>query len=299
MIYTLGCSFTKWFWHTWSDWLAEYSDEPVVNLGWPGIANETIYWELMSKRTTIKPSDTVYIMLTGNNRVCAWYDNDWIEKNDCRGFFPNNNEHLEHGPDPWCGLYRLHPEHDVSLTHMIVDNFNIIYQMQNLLDAIGCKYRMVFWQNPWYDVRPKFEPSWKSIWADKSKLSKHDLATADAIMRLYPMKNLLSAIKWDKFYFSPVDPLDPTAYSGMWEYKIKKQITQEFLNYVHEDPHPDAVIHHDFCVEVILDNAVKPVQRARAQQYAYESLRHSIKLDRNMLIPESYEEKIEKLYKTA
>jgi len=294
MTYTLGCSFTKWFWHTWSDWLAEYSAEPVVNLGWPGIANETIYWELMSRRNSITKDDTVYIMLTGNNRVCAWYDNDWIEKNNCRGFFPNN-EHLEHGSDPWRGLYRLHPEHDVSLTHMIVNNFNIIYQMQLLLDTIGCKYHMMFWQNPWYDVRPRFEPSWKSIWADKTKLNKNDIVTAAAIMRLKPMQSLLTAIDWDKFYFKPTNALDPITYSGMWEYKIKKQLTSDYMDYVHEDPHPDAVIHHDFCVDVLLGNVV-PKHRPQAQRLAIASLNHQINLPRDMLIPNSYEQTIKKLY---
>jgi hypothetical protein len=234
-------------------------------------------------------------MLTGNNRVCAWYDNDWIEKNNCRGFFPNNNKHLEHGSDPWRGLYRLHPEHDVSLTHMIVDNFNIIYQMQLLLDTIGCKYHMMFWQNPWYDVRPQFEPSWKSIWADKSKLTKQDVATAEAVLQLKPMQSLLTAIDWDKFYLRPTDALNPITYSGMWEYKVKKQTTVEYMDYVHDDPHPDAVIHHDFCVDVLLGNVV-PKHRPQAQRLAIASLNHQINLPRDMLIPNSYEQTIKKLY---
>ena len=296
MIYTLGCSFTKWFWHTWSDWLEEYSQEPVTNLGWPGISNETIYWELMSRRNSISEADTVYVMLTGNNRVSVWYDNNWIEKNDCRGFFPNNNEQLEHGSDPWCGLYRLHPEHDVSLTHMIVDNFNLIYQIQTLLDTTKCRYRLMFWQNPWYDVRPKFEPSWRSVWSVKDQLTKQDLKTADTIMRLKPMHNLIAAIDWDKFYLGPTDPYNPKTYSGMWEYKIKKQVTLEFMNYVHEDPHPDAVIHHDFCTEILLENKIEPIYRARAQRLATASLNHSINLPRDMLIPNSYKEQLKKLY---
>lgn len=295
MIYTLGCSFTKWFWHTWADWLAEYSNKPVTNLGWPGISNETIYWELMSRRNSITSNDTVYIMLTGNNRVSVWYDDEWIKKYDCRGFFPNNNEQLEHGSStPWCGLYRLHPDHDVSLTHMIVDNFNLIYQIQQLLDSTKCQYRLMFWQNPWYDVRPKFEPSWRSVWSVKNKLTKQDLKTAEAIMQLKPMHNLIDAINWDKFYLRPTDPYNPKTYSGMWEYKIKKQVTLEFMNYIHEDPHPDAVIHHDFCTEVLLNT--DPIHRARAQKLAITSLNHSINLPRNMLIPASYEQTIKKLY---
>jgi hypothetical protein len=179
---------------------------------------------------------------------------------------------------------------------MIVDNFNLIYQIQTLLDSTGCQYHMMFWQNPWYDVRPQFEPSWRSVWSAKDQLTKQDLQTAKEIMQLKPMHNLINAIDWDKFYLAPADPLDPTTYSGMWEYKIKKQTTLEFMNYVHEDPHPDAVIHHDFCIDVLLEGNVKPIHRPTAQQLAMASLNHTIDLPRNMLIPSSYNETIKKLY---
>lgn len=296
MIYTFGCSFTKWYWHTWSDWLEEYLQEPVTNLGWIGLSNENIYWELVSRRDTINSHDTVYIMLTGNNRVSMWYDQEWIEKNDCKGFFPNNNEKLEFGAEPWHGMYRLHPDHDASLTHMIVDNFNIIYQIQALLKTIGCKYRMIFWQNPWYDTRPKLKPIWQSVWPVKNQLTKDDISKAQAILKLRPVANLLNLIDWNKFYFAPTDPLDPEKYFGFWEYKIKKQTTEEFMLYMHDDPHPDTVIHHDFCTEIILDHNQIPTHRSRAIEYAHECLKHSVVIPRDTLITNNYAERIKKMY---
>jgi len=294
MIYTLGCSFTKWYWHTWSDWLEEYSTEPVINLGWIGLSNETIYWELIARNNQIMPEDTVYVMFTGNNRVSVWYDEEWINHNKCKDFFPGKE--LEFGTNPWHGMYRLHPDQDVSLTHMIVNNFNIIYQTQQLLNRIGCKHFFMFWQNPWYDVRPKFEPSWKSVWPLKNNLTKQDLINTNKILKLRPVVNLLNLINWDNFLLEPEDVLDPSTYKGMWEYKIDKQVTEEFISYAHEDPHPDTVIHHDFCTDILLEKKVLPIHRDRAKKYAYECLKHKVIVDHNSLITNNYEDKIAKMY---
>lgn len=294
MTYTLGCSFTKWFWHTWSDWLQIYTNNVVVNMGWPGLSNESIYWQIINISSTLTAQDTVIIMLTGNNRVSMWYDHEWIEQKNCRGFFPNDAKLLEFGTDASRGFYRLHPEYDTSLTHMIVDNFNLIFNIQNLLDKIGCHYQLIFWQNPWYDVRPKTQPVWKSIWNNKQKLSRHELNTAESILKLKPIKKLLHLINWKKFYLAPVDPTDPNGYTGMWEYKNQKQTTKEYLEFVHEDPHPDAVIQHDFVTEVILNTP--GIHRDYAKQVALESLKYKINLPISMLIPEDLTQKLPKLY---
>jgi hypothetical protein len=300
MIYTLGCSFTKWFWHTWGDWLEEYSTEPVTNLAWPGLSNEVIYWELMSRKNQITKDDTVMVMLTGSNRISIWYDDEWIENNDCRGFFPDNKNLLEFGQTPWRGMYRLHPDRDVSVTHMIVDNFNIIYQIQQLLQDIGCKYRMMFWQNPWYDVRPKVEPTWTFVWNLKQQLSKQEQQLAKEILQLTPMKNLIKSIDWTAFYLAPTDSLDPSTYTGMWEYKNQKQLNKDYMQYVHEDPHPDAVIHHDFLVEVLLGKTLEDNDiRQQAKKFALDSIKHKINMPRSMLIPGNYENKIQKLYENT
>mgnify|MGYP003624740951 FL=1 len=42
MIYTYGCSFTKWRWSTWSDWLEKYTEQTVTNFAWPGNFNQLI-----------------------------------------------------------------------------------------------------------------------------------------------------------------------------------------------------------------------------------------------------------------
>ena len=290
MIYTLGCSFTKWFWPTWSDWLQEYKG-PVTNLAWPGLSNEVMYWELLNKTTEINPSDEVYIMLSGNNRVSQWYDKEWIDTKDVQGFFPRQDGKLEFGNN-WRGMYRLHPEFDVSLTHMIVDNFNIIYQMQLLLNSIGCKYKMVFWQNPWFDVRPNTKGSWSSTWGAKDKLSNAELKIAEEILGMAPVKNLISRIDWSKFCLPPTDKFSPRTYSGMWEYKLDKQTHAEYMQYVHDDPHPDALLQHDFLVDVILDIDRDEVIRVKAKKIALSKLAEPVELLRSRLIPDDLSDKL-------
>ena len=297
MIYTLGCSFTKWYWHTWSDWLSEYSTDTVINLAWPGRSNQTQYWELLSRSKDITQDDTVIIMLSGSNRVTTWYDRDWIDQRDCQGFFPAAGR-LECSPVPWRGLYRTHPDHETSLTHMIVDNFSTIYQIQHLLNQIGCRYHMVFWQNPWFDVRPTVtNDSWRYRWDSCNQLSSIELNTASEILKIPAVSNLLSLVDWNRFCMPPKDPQDPQSYQGLWEYKIARQCTQEYLECVHSDPHPDALIQHDFLVEIILGQSLQNNStRARARELALLCLSHDVKMSYQDLIPISAQTTLRKVY---
>ena len=289
MIYTLGCSFTKWFWPTWADWLQEYQG-PVTNLAWPGASNETMYWELLNRSDTITTHDQVYIMLTGNNRASTWYDKEWIEHNDVMGFFPNQDGQLEFGVDKWRGMYRLHPDHDVSLTEMIINNFNVIFQMQNLLENIGCNYKFVFWQNPWFDIRPVIKPNWQYSWPSKNTLTTVEFNTAQSILKILPVRKLLCLIKWQNFYLSPSNVFDPLTYSGMWEYRNKKLKNPEHVKYAHTDPHPDSLIQHDFLTEIML-NKVDNKIRENAKRCALNSLLHDIDFSKHALITDNFSAK--------
>jgi len=286
MIYTLGCSFTKWFWPTWADWLQEYQG-PVTNLAWPGASNKTIYWELLNRSDSITPQDQVYIMLTGNNRVSMWYDKEWIDQKDVQGFFPRQDGKLEFSVTKWQGLYRLHPDYDVGLTEMIVENFNLIFQIQNLLEKIGCDYKLVFWQNPWFDIRPVVKPAWQAIWNSKQILSSVEFNNAHAILEIPAVRKMLGLINWDKFYLRPMDIFDPHDYSGMWEYKNKKLQDPDHMKYVHTDPHPDSLLQHDFLTEVMLGTVDQKI-RDRAKKCALDSLMHNVQISRSSLIPDDF-----------
>lgn len=248
MIYTLGCSFTKWHWPTWSDWLAVYAQEPVTNWAYPGLTNSAIYYKLLDSMESITAHDTVYIMWTGNNRSCLWYDADWVEQHDCHGFFPDRE--LWFGSKTYTGLYKTHPDYLPSLTHMIIDNLAIIFNTQLLLDRLGCRYHMMFWQNPWLDTRETYKPSFDISWNKKQHISQSEIDQARSIMSLGPVASLLENLDWSKFVQKP-DRLDqPAQYTGLWEYLLSSP-ELIMLNHV-RDRHPNTAAHHDWLTEKIL-----------------------------------------------
>jgi hypothetical protein len=235
-------------------------------------------------------------MLSGNNRVSQWYDKEWIDTKDVQGFFPRQDGKLELSNQPWRGMYRLHPDYDVSLTHMIVDNFNIIFNIQQLLNNIGCKYRMVFWQNPWYDVRPNTKGTWSLTWPTKSLLTSKELNTANEILSIHAVRNLISKIDWSKFGNAPTDEFDPKTFTGFWEYKLEKQKHKEYLQYAHQsDPHPDPVLQHDFLVQVICPMQTNYEIRESAKNSAITSANVSTELGRENLIPNTFVRQVAEL----
>lgn len=288
MTYTFGCSFTKWFWPTWADWLQYHTNDQVINLGWIGIANETIYWELMARSSKIKKNDTVFIMLTGNNRTCAWLDEDWINTTDCKGFFPRQDGKLECSDNKWQGLYRT--PNEPSLTEMIISNFNLILQMQNVLDKIGCTYTMMFWQNPWHDTRPITTPVWKSTWNNVSKLTNKNIKNAKEISNIPAVKNMLNMINWESFCGLTNFSIDNfNSYTGLWEYNLKH--LKQNLKYTHKsDPHPDTVTHYKFLTEVILN--VNATYLELAVDNAEQLNSCDVSYEYSFLIPDNLDEKI-------
>ena len=250
MIYTFGCSATKWHWPTWADWLRVYSG-PVTNLGYKAYSNDNIYWNLLDKLDTIAADDQVIIMWTQSHRLGAWYDFDWIKKHDVEGFFPKTDGKIWHtNNEPYRGFYRTHPNYYTSLTHMIVTELNTIYQTQLLLNNRGCDYTMMFTHNPFLDCRPKHEPDFELVWHKKTIITESEIEFAKQIFSLSPVGNLLRKINWQKFAEVPNDPFDPKSYFGILEYFRNKK---EYLIYHHDtDPHPTALTQHDFALEKIL-----------------------------------------------
>lgn len=288
MTYTFGCSFTKWFWPTWADWLQRYTNDQVVNLGWPGSSNETIYWELLSRSETILKDDNVYIMLTGNNRTCTWYDKEWISKHDCKGFFPRGDGKLECSSNKWQGLYRTTSE--PSLTQMIVSNFNLILQIQNLLDNIGCNYTMMFWQNPWYDIRPITEPKWRATWTNATKLSNADIKVATGIKSIPAITNLINSINWNNFVGLSNFNIDNfNSYTGLWEYHLVN--LKRDLDYAHiSDQHPNTLTHHEFLADVVLNTA--KLHSSDAKEKAIALRECNVSFEYSFLIPDNLEKSI-------
>ena len=123
-------------------------------------------------------------MWTGSNRICQWYDPSWVTQNDCQDYFPNPDGQLWFGTEPWRGLYKTHPKHQPSLTHMIITMFDVILRVQMLLDRVWCNYTMMFWQNPWYDVREKFFPVYSGAWQKYQEFSEQEFDNSKKIVSL-------------------------------------------------------------------------------------------------------------------
>lgn len=250
MIYTLGDSFTKWWWPTWSDWLGKYTNQPIANLAYPGFTNTLMYYQLLALKQNLSSQDTVYIMWTGSNRVCEWYDQEYIEQEQCKGFFPPTQGQLWFSKQPWQGLYKTHPNHLPSITNMIIDNFDIMLKTQWLLDSIGCDYYMMFWQNPWLDTRETFVPTYKGSWDSKNNITKVELDRAHQLLQLEPLQAIIKSLNWNRFVNAPVDISDPEHYQGLWEFTLDDR-TLVTLNHT-SDPHPNALAHHDWTVRYLV-----------------------------------------------
>jgi hypothetical protein len=262
MIYTFGCSATKWYWPTWADWARVYLG-PVTNLGFKGYGNQNIYWNLVAYRERITKDDTVYILWTQNHRIALWYDREWIDDKDCLGFFPNTQGQLWFtAGTPYMGLYRTHPEHQTSFANIIIDKLKTIYDTQLVLDTIGCKYLMHFAQNPWFDARPSYKPVFTPKWDTKSSLLASEAEYARKILAMPPIAALMKSIDWTKFSDPPADPFDPDQYLGFMEYYLRKK---EFVIYSHEsDRHPVALAQHDLLFEKFLKQDAKTARHRSA-----------------------------------
>ena len=249
MIYTFGCSFTKWYWPTWSDWLEAYSGQSIQNLAYPGHTNEHIYYQLLTQGNTLTANDTVYIAWGANHRASEWYDREWIDQKDVLGFFPDTQGQLWHSGNSYQGLWKCHPEYQPSITEMIINNWDIIFKTQLLLNSIGCNYRMMFCQNPWMDTREQHVPAYRPSWDGKGRISTVEIERARSIMTLAPVTQLLELIDWSKILNQPTDRSDPATYTGIWDFMLS---CKEYVVLNHDtDSHPNTLVHHDWIVKML------------------------------------------------
>lgn len=271
MIYTLGCSMSKYYWPTWVDWLEIY-DQPINNLSNIGYGNQNIYWILLDNIHNITSDDHVSIMWAENHRLGLWYDEEWIIDKKVEGFFPATKGKLWFSQDtPYTGLYRTHPDLYTSFTNMIVDQLQTIYQTQLLLDKIGCSYTMHTAKNLWADGRPRFYPKYQTTYQSKQHITNEEIKVIKTITAITPIRNLIDQINWEKFIDPPRDKFDPRQYAGIWEYFINNK---EYVLLKHEtDHHPNSLAHHDYALEKILkQDPKKGKHRKIAQQISEETM---------------------------
>lgn len=274
MIYTFGCSMTKWYWPTWADWLRIY-DQPVINLANKGYGNQNIYWNLINRIDSFTSDDHIIIMWCENHRICKWYDKEWIDQHEVLGFFPDTNGKFWFTNNTlYTGMYRTHPDHYTSFTNMIVDKLQVIWHTQLILDKIGCKYTMTESKNLWADGRPIFTPTFKSRFNEETGLSDRNIQIARSIMDIKPVRHLMDQIDWNKFV-NGRDKFNPEDYHGIWEYFINNK---EYVIYKHDvDNHPNSLAHHDFALEAVLkENPKKGKHRSLAIEISKETMQYPV-----------------------
>jgi hypothetical protein len=271
MIYTFGCSATKWYWPTWADWLQVYKG-PVKNLAFKAYGNDNIYWTIINNLNNFTQDDELVIMWTQNHRLGQWYDRNWINEKDILGFFPNSQGKIWFSDqESFRGMYRVHPDFMPSLTQLIVNQFQTILATQLILDKFKLNYSMIFLHNPFLDNRPIFYPKFEFVWHKKQIISEQEEKFADSLLKIKPFRQLIDNIDWKKFIDGPADLYKSRSYQGLWEYFFNKK---EYLIYRHDsDKHPVCLAYHDFVTEKLCDmNPKKAIFRKTATEISKQAM---------------------------
>jgi hypothetical protein len=224
---------------------------PVTNLGYTGYDGHMTYWTVLDHIKQLTKEDEVYIMWPGLTTLSVWYDDEWIAKNDCRGFFPNAEGNLWFTRDiPFQGFYKQHPDFSASFTQLVVQTLQCMLNAQMLLESVGCKYTMLFNINPWVDIRPVYGEKYTTIWDTILNITDDSVLIAKNILKMSPVRQLFDMIKWENCIGVPDDREDLKNYRGLWEYDVSNKEYFSLKN--GNDMHPSTLAHHDYLLEKIL-----------------------------------------------
>ena len=129
-LYTFGCSFTKYKWPTWADFIGNQF-EIYENWGQPGAGNLFISTQVYEccQKNCVGVNDTVLVMLSSTNRF------DIIDRNS--NFLTEGN--IYNSPS----LPKEFVENLWSEEFGIYLTWFAANSIKRLLDGIGCKYRIM------------------------------------------------------------------------------------------------------------------------------------------------------------
>ena len=223
MIIAHGCSFTKYKWSCWPNFISWFKNIDVKNFGFSASGNETIARGVVNSVMKYKNIEHMYIMWSGSDRYEVIRDTE---------------EKLEHelatysrfDPDfNWCVWFGGHPDkkqHENYQKHFLNEGQNwfrtlekILYT-QMFLDKHNVDYTMMIY---------------------KKDVLRHDnLSNAETV--------LYKQIDWTKFKFYK-DKL------GMWEFAnelYQDQFAEE------SDQHPLPFTHYKWVKDIIFKSDVEP-----------------------------------------
>ena len=127
--FSFGCSFTRWCWPTWSDYIGLNFDE-YYNYGCGGADNKNILYRLLQadKKYKFTSDDTIMIMFTSFNRL-SYVDKDFTIHNI--GDLVDDN-------------LKLHPiGKNYNFETAIYDNYIAIQSAKSILESKNIKYELL------------------------------------------------------------------------------------------------------------------------------------------------------------
>jgi len=127
--FSFGCSFTRWCWPTWSDYIGLNFDE-YYNYGCGGADNKNILYRLLQADKTYKftSDDTIMIMFTSFNRL-SYVDKDFT--------IHNIGDLVDHN-------VKAHPiGKNYNFETAIYDNYIAIQSAKSILESKNIKYELL------------------------------------------------------------------------------------------------------------------------------------------------------------
>jgi hypothetical protein len=137
-LFTFGCSYTRFIWPTWADWLST-EFQFFQNAAKEGYGNRAIFNVLMEiiYKNSICSNDTVVIAWSTPIR-----EDRWLSRSDQKGWVNVGNIYNQHFyPDEWVEKY-----FDPFMG--LMETFNYTHAALHVLNNIGCKYVMTWVMNP-------------------------------------------------------------------------------------------------------------------------------------------------------
>lgn len=241
-IHTIGCSFTKWIYPTWADYIQKHYNVKLNNLGYSASGNSII----KKKLYTIDESDHVFVMFSGHNRQIQGIDEAYIRDNI------HNNETKTNllndiRSDTRSWFRNLAPMsafiNSESVTKHKRSKFNDYYQMlediydcQNYLQAKGIDYNFSMWQgfyNDLSEIRGLNQPT-----VDDSKYMQNPI-----------YQKIFNSIEQSKFL--------QNIKQGLWEHMVNSKELVAVQSEI--DLHPSTLCHFDYFktyIKPILDQKI-------------------------------------------
>ena len=223
MIVCHGCSFTRYKWSTWPNFISWFKDTKVQNLGFSASGNETIARGVVNSVLKYKGIEHMYIMWSGSDRYEIVRDEEEDVSTD-----PATYSRFD--PDyKWCVWYGGHPDsdkHKEYQRHFLNEGHNWFRTLERIL------YSQMFLEKNNIDY---------TMMIYKADVLRHDdLSNAE--------QSLYNQIDWTKFKFYK-DKL------GMWEY-AHELYPEEFAE--DRDQHPLPLTHYHWVKDIIFKSNVEP-----------------------------------------